>query len=180
MSANLLAPQAVPDNERCLAKFEQRKQRQAQYYNRGAIDPDPLKRGDTVRLKPFQMGKREWQKGTVRKRLDERSYKVETPYKVVRRNRFHLRLTNEPSPPLTDELPNEISDEVPEVPAPSFAQSYESQTSSTGEVSLPASSQRRSSPSCSEVPSAVVTSPPKPVFRRSVLQRSPPKHLNDF
>jgi len=72
-------------------------------------------------------------------------------------------------PTLTDEIPNEISDKVPELPAPSFAQSYESQTSPSGEVSLPASSQRRSSPSCSEVPSAVVTSPPKPVLSRSVL-----------
>jgi len=99
MTANLLAPQTVPDSERCQAKLEQRKQRQAQYYNRGAIDLDPLKRGATVRLKPFQLGKREWQKGIVRKRLDERSYEVETPYNVVRRNRVHLRLTNEPSPP---------------------------------------------------------------------------------
>jgi len=180
MTANLLAPQAVPDSERCQAKLEQRKQRQAQYYNRGAIDLDPLKRGDTVRLKPFQLGKRDWQKGIVRKRLDERSYEVETPYNVVRRNRVHLRLTNEPSPPLIDEIPNEISAEVPEVPAPSFAQSYESQTSSSGEVSLPASSQGSSSPSDSEVPSAAVTSPPKSMLRRSVRQRRPPKHLNDF
>ena len=67
MTANLLAHQAVPDNERCQAKLEQRKQRQAKYYKRGAIDLDPLKRGDTVRLKPFQLGKREWQKGIVRK-----------------------------------------------------------------------------------------------------------------
>jgi len=180
MTANLLAPQAVPDNERCQAKLEQRKQRQAQYYNRGAIDLDPLKRGDTARLKPFQLGKREWQKGIVQKRLDERSYEVETPYNVVRRNRVHLRLTNKPSPPLTDEMPNEISAEVSEVPAPSFAQSYESQTSSSGEVSLPTSSQGSSSPSGSEVPSAAVTSPPKLVLRRSARQRRPPKHLNDF
>ena len=46
MTANLLAPQAVSDNELCRAKLEQRKQRQAQYYNRGAVDLDPLRRGD--------------------------------------------------------------------------------------------------------------------------------------
>ena len=103
-----------------------------------------------MRLKPLKLGKREWQKGIIRKRLDERSHEVETTYNVVRRNRVHLRLTNEPSPPLTDKMPNEISAEVPEVPAPSFAQSYESQTSSSGEVSLPASSQGSSSPSSSE------------------------------
>ena len=58
--------------------------------------------------------------------------------------------TNEPLPPLTDAIPNEISTEVPEVPAPSFAQSCESQTSYSGEVSLPVSSQESSSPSGSE------------------------------
>ena len=102
MTAKLLAPQAVPDNERCRAKLEQHKQRQAQYYIRGAVDLDPMKGGETVRLKPFQLGKREWQKGIVRRRLDERSYEVETPHNVVRRNRVHLRLTNEPSSPFSD------------------------------------------------------------------------------
>ena len=98
----------------------------------------------------------------------------------MRRNRVHLRLTNEPSPPLTDEIPNEISAEVPEVPAPSFAQSYESQTCSSGQVSPPALSQGSSSLNGPEVPSTAVTSPPKPVLRRSERQRRLPKHLNDF
>ena len=48
MTANLLAPQTVSDNELCRAKLEQRKQRQAQYYNRGAVDMDPLRRGNVV------------------------------------------------------------------------------------------------------------------------------------
>ena len=61
MTANLLAPQSVSVNELCRAKLEQRKQRQAQYYNRDAVDLEPLRRGDVVRLKPFQLGKREWQ-----------------------------------------------------------------------------------------------------------------------
>ena len=57
MTANLLAPQPVSDNELCRTKLEQRKQRQAQYYNRGALDLDPLRRGDVVRLKPFTYGR---------------------------------------------------------------------------------------------------------------------------
>ena len=88
MTANL--PQAVSDNELCRAKLEQRKQRQAQYYNRSAVDVDPLRRGDVVRLEPFQLGRREWQKGIVLSQLDERSYEVETPHHVVRRNRVTL------------------------------------------------------------------------------------------
>ncbi len=87
MTASLLAPQAVPDNEQCKAKLEQRKQRQARYNNRGAVDLEPLKRGETVRLTPFHLGKREWSKGVVQNRLGKRSYEVETPHSTVRRNR---------------------------------------------------------------------------------------------
>ena len=94
MTANLLTPQAVSDNELCQAKLKQHKQRQAQYYNRGAVDLDPLRREDIVRLKPFQLGKREWQKGVVRSRLDERSYEVETPHQVIHRNHVHLSLVS--------------------------------------------------------------------------------------
>ena len=65
-------------------------------------------RGDVVRLKPFQLGKREWQKGVVPSRLDERSYEVETPHHVVHRNRVHLRKTNEPPPPSSDQAHLEV------------------------------------------------------------------------
>ena len=105
MTANLLAPQAVLPNERCQAKRKQCKQQQAKHFNRGAIDLDPLRREDTVRLKPSQVGKREWQKEIVRRRLNERSYEVETPHNIVRRNRVYLHLTREPLPSLTDEIP---------------------------------------------------------------------------
>jgi len=90
MTTNLLAPQSVSDNELSQVKLEQRKQRQAQYYNRHAVDLEPLRRGDVVRLKPFQLSKREWQKGVVQSRLTKRLYEVETPQYVVRRNRVHL------------------------------------------------------------------------------------------
>ena len=109
MTANLLVAQAVSDNELCRAKLQERKQRQAQYYNRGAVDLDPLRIGDVVRLKPFQLGKREWQKGIMQSRLDERSYEVETPHHVVRRNRVHLRKTNESPLPSSDQAPAEVS-----------------------------------------------------------------------
>ena len=59
MTASLLAPQAFSGNELCRARLERRKERQAYYYNRGAPDFDPLRRGDTVRLKPFQLGRQE-------------------------------------------------------------------------------------------------------------------------
>ena len=94
----------------------------------------PLKRGVTVRIKPFQLDKGERQKGIVRSRLDERPYEVETPHDVVLRNRVHARKTNEPSPRSSDEglaevslnsslLFNEVQTTVPEeVNPPSSSQ----------------------------------------------------------
>lgn len=62
-----------------------------------------------VRVKPWQIGKKEWQKGVVQKRLDERSYEVELPQDVLRRSRVHLRKTNGPAP---HELPTQAATEV--------------------------------------------------------------------
>ena len=56
------------------AKTEQ--QRQAKYYNTSARDLQPLKPGDTVRIKPFQLGKKSWAKGEVTQCLDKRSYEA--------------------------------------------------------------------------------------------------------
>ena len=72
---------------------------QARYYNARAKDLPPLHEGDTVRLKPFQLGQKEWKKGAVVERLDERSYEIETADgSTYSRNRIHLRKTNEPPP----------------------------------------------------------------------------------
>ena len=173
MTANLLVPQPVSDNELCRTNLEQRKQRQAQYYNRGAVDLDPLRRRDVVRLKLFQLGKREWQKGVVRSRLDARLYEVETPHHVGRRNHVHLWKTNEPSPPSSDQAPAGVS--VPFLP-----QSSELPTTVPGEVNLPASSQEDAPLSSPEVVPAAAESPPKPVLRRSERQRRPPIRYSYF
>ena len=55
--------------ERQQMKRFQRKQEER--YNRHAKDLPPLEEGDTVRIKPFVKGKKEWEKGIVRTRLDE-------------------------------------------------------------------------------------------------------------
>ena len=54
----------------------------------------------TLRLKLFQHAQKEWKKGTVVvERLDERSYEIETADgSTYRRNRVHLRKTNEAPP----------------------------------------------------------------------------------
>ena len=143
MTASLLAPQAIPGNKLCRARLEQCKERQAYYYNRGASDLDPLQRRDTVRLKPFQLGRQEWQKGIVRDRLDERSYKVETPQSIVRRNRVHLRKTNEPPlPSLNAEVPDEVLPAVPaevDVHVPTPSEETAESASSSGPEFFPTS-----------------------------------------
>ena len=54
-----------------------------------------LEEGDTVRLQPFKLGRKDWSKGTVIQGLEERSYVIDTPKGVVRRNRQHLKKTTE-------------------------------------------------------------------------------------
>lgn len=96
MSASLLQPRSI-DTCKERMKMKQRQLKQAHYYNRTAHDLPVLEEGDTVRMKPHILGQKQWQKGEVLKRLDERSYEVETPSGVYRRNRMHLRRTEEPT-----------------------------------------------------------------------------------
>ena len=50
-------------------------------------------------MKPFRHEQKEWEKAVVQRRLDERSYEVDTPEGTYRRNRVHLR-TRETVPPV--------------------------------------------------------------------------------
>lgn len=74
-----------------------KQEKQQEYFNQKAKDLPQLEESDVVRMKPFIKGK-SWRKGQIVKRLDERSYEVEVGNKVYRRNRVHLRKTNEPPP----------------------------------------------------------------------------------
>jgi len=72
-------------------------ERKAKYYNRTARDLPILKRGDTVRMKPFALGQMSWDKAHLTKRLDERSYEVQSAGTTFRRNRQHLVKTTQPT-----------------------------------------------------------------------------------
>jgi hypothetical protein len=96
-TAKLLQPQSI-DSCITVEKLAERNRQQAKYYNRGAVELNPVDEEDVVRIKPFRLGRKEWEKGVVRKRLDQRSYKIETPHGILRRNRVRLRKTNEASP----------------------------------------------------------------------------------
>ena len=90
-------------------------ERQAKYYNRTARDLPILKPGDTVRMKPFALGQKSWDKAHVTKRLDERSYEVQSAGTTFRRNRQHLVKTTQPTQfeqSVRDKAtPNEIHDQ---------------------------------------------------------------------
>ena len=115
MSAGLLKP-SIADEDATRAKLRLRQQQQARYYDRGARDLDPLEKGDHVRIKPWRFGKKEWQKGVVKKRLDERSYEVELPQGVFRRNRGHIRKTNESAPKAADTQDEQCNTPQPQDP----------------------------------------------------------------
>ena len=90
----LLRPEVV-DAKHTERDIRRGQHQQATYFNRKASDQNALDEGDTVRLQPFRLGRKDWARGTVVRRLDERSYLVDTPTGVLRRNRQHIKKTNE-------------------------------------------------------------------------------------
>ena len=91
MTHNLLRPRGELEHECDKLKAKHNQTMQATYYNRRAKDLPVLKEGDRVRLKPFRLGQKGWNKGTVVARLDERSCDIETPDGMYRRNGVHIR-----------------------------------------------------------------------------------------
>ena len=94
MTAALLKPSAL-DEDVTHTKLHRHQQQQAKYYNRGARDLQPLEPGGTVRVESWRAGRKQRQKGVVKSRNDKRSYEVELPQGLLRRNRVHLRKSNE-------------------------------------------------------------------------------------
>ena len=84
--------------------------KQAFHYNKTAKDLPVLHEDDTVRMKPFQLGEKKWGKAVVNRRLDERSYEVETNSGTYRRNRIHLRKSNV-TPPGIRQIQDQASDD---------------------------------------------------------------------
>ncbi|KXJ17262.1 hypothetical protein AC249_AIPGENE8700 [Exaiptasia diaphana] len=97
-TTNTLLQPKVVEKEAEQIKMKKQQQRQAHYYDRKARELTPLHVGDTVRMKPFTLGDKSWKKGLVTARIDDRSYMVENQDgRPMRRNRVHLRKSNESS-----------------------------------------------------------------------------------
>jgi hypothetical protein len=87
MASHLLQPKVIPDVHQNL---QQRQNKQALYFNRGAKELQPLKDGDVVRVRPLP-GQSKWFKAQVSSQEAPRSYQVRTEDgKRYRRNRSHL------------------------------------------------------------------------------------------
>ena len=89
-----------PDNvnlQTARNEIQKNKYNQATYYNKSAKDLAPLKPGDVVRIQPsLSIGSGgDWTKGVISKTVQKRSYEVRTVRGIYRRNRRHLRKSNE-------------------------------------------------------------------------------------
>jgi len=72
---------------------------QASSYNKGAKDLPSFSEGAVVRMKPYKLGDKVWEKAVVTKRMDVRSYEIcAEDGNIYRRNRVHLKATNEDDP----------------------------------------------------------------------------------
>ena len=65
---NLLEPKNLNTSHE-KEKLRDARKMQARYYNTSAHDLPVLSEGDTVRIKPFIQGQKEWKKGVVMERL---------------------------------------------------------------------------------------------------------------
>ena len=87
MASHMLQPKVAPNVRRNL---QQKQNKQALYFNRGAKELQPLKDGDAVRDRPLP-GHSRWLKAQMSSQEALRSYQVRTEDgRVYRRNRSHL------------------------------------------------------------------------------------------
>ena len=96
-AASLLKPRGINQDDE-LTKLRHSQKQQALQYNKTAKDLPTLEEGDVVRMKPFILGEKKWRKAIVTRRYDERSYQVDTGNGTYRRNRMHLRKSDETEP----------------------------------------------------------------------------------
>ena len=175
--SNGKAESAVKAAKRILKKtFQQTKQQF--YYNKTAKPLRPLQEGDIVRAKPYQLNTSSWEKATVTKRLDQRSYEIKTDNGVTLcRNRVQLRVTHEvPTPIPVVAEPGPLVDPTGAVP------SYEQVETPQRVPRSPVPRVPAKSP-VPKVPAKPAESPVKsqtPYVSRSGRSSKRPAHLDEY
>ena len=84
----------VPTNTH--SDIVKRQLKQQTYYNRGAKKLGQLSKGDRVKMQPFDLGKKKWIDGEVKRKVQRHSYEVEANGRTYVRNRRHLREYGQP------------------------------------------------------------------------------------
>ena len=120
-SARLLKPKLPKPAKELVTK---KREKQADYYNRGAKRLKELKPGDIIRMKPDPKDRKKlWKKATCLQEVAPRSYEVDIEGKRYRRNRKDLIATRESpaidshvgepnEPPLSDDQSQRVVDPV--------------------------------------------------------------------
>ena len=163
----LLMPKTVTNT---VEKLGDKRKKQANYYNRKAKQLPAFKDGDVVCMQPAKYKSR-WQKATVQRQANIRSYDVVTDYGTVyRRNRRQLRRTTAPPavPDVTTPRAADVTDKVTDTLTDNVTDT------ATGGIPVR---------QCVDKPSddhpAIITATPT-VERRSGRQVRRPTHLRDY
>ncbi len=181
-TANLLKPSVIslPAEHDKLMKQQQR---QAKYYNKQAKDLPDLSVGDTVRVKPVKLGDKVWKKGVITKNLGDRSYQVSTTDGATyRRNRVHLKRTEEPTTTHNDNVTilrgttpaNKAPDKMPrqpEVVMPPAEMSENTQPPGAGSEVVPV-------PESQHIPEPTPHKSPVKVRQATPAKMSPKAEMN--
>ena len=113
-------------------------------------------------------GRKEWQKGVVKSRIDKRSYEVELPQGLLRRNRVELRKSNEAPIKVEDDDIIESSTETRE----------DTREQAPPDTHVETFDQPRDP--LSSVPDVLKSPNPLEAPRRSTRVGQPPKRLQDY
>ena len=167
-TAALLQPKLVdPDTHKTMKRIKNAKS--AVYYDRYSKDLEALEEGNTVRIKPMTLGSKTWKKGVITKRLDERSYEVDTNEGTLRRNRVYLRQTNEKEDDVQNEQEkeqeaNERKDEKATIKTPAKAHLRDTEMEETNQKQVQTQE--------------IEPETPKPALRRSTRNIKKPVKLD--
>ena len=125
-----------------------------------------------MQVEPSRAGRKEWQKGVVKSRINKRSYEVELPQGLLRRNRVELCKSNETPIKVED-------DDVIEAHKQLFTETRED----TREQAPPDTRVETFDQPWDPL-SSVLDAPKSPnplqASRRSTRVRQPPKRLQDY
>ena len=157
-------------------KLEDAKAKQAKSYNKKCQSLKPLQQGSAIRMR--LPADKHWSLGTCVRSLNNRSHEVEVCGKRYRRNRRHLRATNESPPPPSVGLEHGgAQDEA------SQTANIEQNTSSSGEELISQeqnNEQIESSSTHNAMPNGSNLEPEEISARRSTRVRRPPVWHKDY